>query len=179
MNRNKIALGVAILFFVGSAQAEIAAIDDEELAGFSGQSGLLVEAGFGGAANKTNILQVDWSTAGITVEAFKWEVDLEDYNSSTNLHSTELSGEIGGFIAQRILVAGQVDVVIDMVRDTLSPSNAIGFDFQRSNVDVRFSNMAFYSKQGGIGESMGAVEVLTLNIDGMDLFISGRGAANP
>ena len=179
MFRTRKAIGLLLFATSTLASADILEISDDELAKTVGQSGLMIEAGFGGAANKADITNVDWSSAGITVDAFKWEFDMENYDSLTNIHAVSGSGFGGGFIAERISIAGAVDITIDGSSDIGSSRGAIGFDFTNSNIDMRVGNMAACSGASGVGESMGAIEILTLNIDGMDLFISGNGAPNP
>src|SRR5690606_37488816 len=111
--------------------AELKAIDDATMADISGQSGLVVEVAMGsvdygkaadGTIDSSMLLQVDWSQAGITIDAFKWEVDLESYNRATNIHTGDLleaagSRVLGGVIAEGIKIAGYADIVVDGVFD--------------------------------------------------------------
>ena len=43
----------------------------------SGQSGLVIEAGFGTGPASLFAAHGAWANAGITIAAFKWEVDLQ------------------------------------------------------------------------------------------------------
>ena len=87
----------------------------------SGQSGLVIEAGFGTGPASVFAARC-LGECGISIAAFKWEVDVEAWNSTTNdvignVPAAGLAQTFGGFVAQNIQVAGSVDVTIDAVGD--------------------------------------------------------------
>ncbi len=190
---NKLALVAAIAVASSAANAELKAIDDATMADVSGQSGLVIEAGFGGPLTRTvgagaDVAAggsfADWgagnANAGITIDAFKWQVDLETFDAATNTIDPTAVGLEGGFIAQNIAIAGQVDVTIDGAEDLSDPAAPVGglyMTFADSSIDFKVGNMAFY-QVGAVGGSMGGIEILGMNIDGLSLLIRGNGAPN-
>jgi microcompartment protein CcmK/EutM len=198
---NKLVLITAISAASFGANAELKAIDDAVMADVSGQSGLVIEAGFG-SADKTDLFAVDFAGAGITIDTFKWEVDAQQWDNSTNIvDGADLAGPggavKGGFIASDIAIAGAVDVTIDAVGDgvglatalgagslpadaaALAALGGIGITFANSNIDFKVGDMGVYVASGnGIAggqlSSMGSIEILGMNIDGLDLVIHGN-----
>jgi hypothetical protein len=180
---------VAAIAVPFAAQAELKSMDDAVLADVSGQSGLVIEAGFGTGAATLFDNHGTWAGAGITIEAFKWEVDVEEFDATTNtIDSLTDHGNYAGFIAQDIAIAGSVDVVIDAVAATnitagfagdfaaTSAGGGIGISFARSFIDFRIGDMGIYVADGYNGQisSMGTLEILGMNIDGLSLIIHGN-----
>ena len=206
---NKILLVVAVAAPF-AAQAELKSIDDAAMADVSGQSGLVIEAGFG-TTGRTGYFDADWTTAGIKIDAFKWEVDVETYENSNNSAvglqnptvEAALGGAIkGGFIARDIAIAGYLDVTIDAVGDVSALGAAsvagaydgteggIGITFAGSKIDFRVGDMGVYvgdvaaTGLGGPADlaaaqisSFGGIEILGLDINGLDLVVRGNGLA--
>ncbi|MBK8971519.1 MAG: hypothetical protein IPM37_09195 [Hahellaceae bacterium] len=198
---NKILL-VAAIAAPFAAQAELKSIDDAAMSDVSGQSGLVIEAGFGqvnrGAAG---IYATDWSQAGITIEAFKWEVDTQSWNNETNIvdMAAPVAGAgtttLAGFIAKDIKIAGKVDVTIDAVADTifklvgasgaatllasdptsLQRAGGVGITFSGSDINFRVGDMGVYLAGVGQTSSFGAIEILNMNVDGLQLVVRGNG----
>jgi len=198
---NKLVL-VSAIAAAPFAQAELKAIDDATMADISGQSGLLVEVAMGsvdygkaadGTIDSAKLLQVDWSQAGITIDAFKWEVDLESYNRATNIHTGDLleaagSRVLGGVIAEGIKIAGYADIVVDGVFDdgqahggqpaSGQMGGGIAIGFENANISMRVDSIAVY-RTGADNlsvktASMGAIEILGMDVSGVDLTLSGR-----
>jgi Family of unknown function (DUF6160) len=185
---NKILLiaAVAVPF---AAQAELKSMDDAVMADVSGQSGLIIEAGFGtgpadlygahstydtAAAVQTGA----WAGAGISIDAFKWEVDGTAWNSVTNTITNPTGAALpayAGFVAQGIQVAGSVDVIIDAALDTATGVGGIGVAFDNSDINFRVDTMGVYVAGAGIRSNMGTLEIIGMNINGLDLVIHGNG----
>lgn len=180
-----------------SAKAEIQAIDDGALETVVGQSGIVIEESIG--TGPTNLFDAHglWSGAGITINAFKWEVDVQAWNSVTN--AVEISDPVdpsgtpayGGFVARDIQVAGVLDTTVDAVSDNavlaaglpsydgsnaaLAGSGGIGVSFANSNLSFRVGDVGIYLAGVGQISSIGAVEVIGMNIDGLDVVMRGNG----
>jgi hypothetical protein len=182
---------VAAIAVPFAAQAELKSIDDSAMADVSGQSGLVIEAGFGTGATTLYDNHGTWANAGIKIEAFKWEVDVEEFNATTNtINSTIDHGNYAGFIAKEIAIAGRVDVVIDAVAATTgtvtagfagdfaatSAGGGIGISFANSDIDFRVGDMGIYVADGYNGQisSMGTIEIIGMNINGLSLVIHGN-----
>ncbi|AZZ93050.1 MULTISPECIES: DUF6160 family protein [unclassified Hahella] len=179
----KLVLVSAIAAAPLAAQAELKAVDDAVLADVSGQSGLVIEAGFGSLtySDIAVIADSDWDTdAGIHIDAFKWEVDVEAWDSASNATLGASTGALGGFIAKDISINGSVDVTIDALADaaTLGTTNlgGIGITFANSDINMRVGDMGVYLNQTGLGQvnSMGAVEIIGMNLDGLELVVHGN-----
>ena|SRR5690606_65727 len=199
---NKLVL-VSAIAAAPFAQAELKAIDDATMADISGQSGLLVEVAMGSAdygqdatgaiVDQSKLLAVDWDNAGIEIAAFKWEVDLESYNRATNIHTGDAleaggSRVLGGVIAEGIKIAGYADITVDGVFDDgqahggQDPSGQVGggiaIGFEGANISMRVDSISVY-RTGADNlniktASMGAVEILGMNLKNVDLTLSGR-----
>ena len=220
-------LAVAIMTSI-SAQAELQAIDDADMAEVSGQSGIVVEAGFGtiGGIDKTaenaytakttlkdgtvveqsgtlgDFYGADWSNAGITIEAFKYIVDIEggwdqETNTGVNtrlepLQSVLTDKPLAGIIIKDIAVAGRVDITIDATADLANVvanggevaegDGGIGISFSDSDINFKMGDMGvFVEPYEGIGvtggqvSSFGGMELLGMNIDKLGLVIRGNG----
>lgn len=183
-----------------AAQAELKSIDDATMSDVSGQSGLVIEAGFG-TLNRTNIYNLDWSTAGIKIDAFKWEVDTQAWSATNNditMTDAVVAGQktLAGFIAKDIRIAGKVDVTIDAVADTATAANlagagagaatlaaagqlagagGIGITFGGSEINFRVGDMGVYLAGVGQTSSFGAIEIINMNVDGLELVVRGNG----
>ncbi len=185
------------------AQAELKAIDDAAMADISGQSGLLMEVAMGsvdygkdattGVIDQSKLLAANWDEAGITIDAFKWEVDLESYNRATNIHTgdpLEAAGSrvLGGVIAEGIKIAGYADIIVDGVFDDAQAhggqpasgqiGGGIAIGFENANISLRVDAISVY-RTGADNlniktASMGAVEILGMDVSGVDLTLSGR-----
>ena len=224
---NKLVL-VSAIVAASAANAELKSIDDAAMAEVSGQSGIVIEAGFGtisgvdataeNAYNQTvtgpagevvhngsggDFYGVDWSNAGITIEAFKWIVDIEggwdqDTNTGVNVNSGNPVPALGGFIAKDIAVAGAVDMTIDATADLANVmtnggavaegDGGIGITFANSNINFKVGDMGVFveeydlSQAGGQGtvaagqtSSFGGIELIGMNIDNLQLVIRGNG----
>ncbi|GAA3964278.1 DUF6160 family protein [Allohahella marinimesophila] len=225
---NKLVL-VSAIVAASAANAELKSIDDAAMAEVSGQSGIVIEAGFGtiagvdaAAANAytaettladgTVVTQegsagdfygVDWSNAGITIEAFKWIVDIEggwdqDTNTGVNVNSGNPVPALGGFIAKDIAVAGAVDMTIDATADLANVvanggavaegDGGIGITFANSNINFKVGDMGVFVEEydlanvGATGtvaagqvSSFGGIELIGMNIDNLQLVIRGNG----
>lgn len=101
---NKILL-VAAIAVPFAAQAELKSIDDAMMADVSGQSGLVIEAGFG-SVNATDITRVNFSNSGITIDAFKWEVDAQAWNGGNGNLTTGAAGTGGATSGQALGALG-------------------------------------------------------------------------
>lgn len=200
---NKILL-VAAIAAPFAAQAELQSIDDAAMSGVSGQSGLVIEAGFGTGA--TGLYDAHtatgWTGAGIKIDAFKWEADVQAWSASGN--NIDLASPAnptagapvtyGGFIAKDIQVAGAVDVTIDAVGDfgvlaanqaayvtgsgagsQLQGAGGIGITFSGSDIDFRVGDMGVYLAGVGQTSSFGSIEILGMKIDGLELVVRGNG----
>lgn len=177
------------------AQAELKAIDDAVLADVTGQSGLIVEVAMGsttafatralGAATITSTGLAAWDNAGIKIGAFKWEVDLGAYDPVTNIHDNDNGGGtgfIGGVIASDIRIAGSLDMTIDGVLDTtnVETGGGIAIGFENSNISMRINSLNVFGGAEDAGmallrPSMGAIEIIGMDLSNLDLTISGRG----
>ncbi len=191
----KLVLVSAIAAAPLAAQAELKAVDDAVLADVSGQSGLVIEAGFGSMTHAGDYINgVDWSNAGVTIGAFKWTVDAEEWDSTTN----DVTGNIlndaagdrvtGGFIATGISIAGSVDVTIDAVGDlsqipagNIPGAGGIGITFGGSDINFRVADMGTFvnplADAGGAGtqlNSFGGIEIIGMNVDGLELVVRGN-----
>lgn len=190
-----------------AAQAELQSIDDSVLADVTGQSGLVIEAGFGSIAGVDaatgDFYGVDWSGAGITIDAFKWIVDIEggwdqDTNSGANTPAGNPVPALAGFIAKDIAIAGAVDMTIDATADLANVlanggavaegDGGIGITFANSNINFKVGDMGVFVEEydlanaGGAGivaaqqvSSYGGIEIIGMNIDGLELVIRGNG----
>lgn len=181
------------------AQAELKAIDDAVLADVTGQSGLIIEVAMGSTdafgARQQGVLTITstgldaWDNAGIKIDAFKWEVDLGGYDSATNIHANdngrlEANGQnfVGGLIASDIRIAGSLDMTVDGVLDgsDISTGGGIAIGFENSNISMRINSLNVYGGVEGQGmamlrPSMGAIEIIGMDLSNLDLTISGRG----
>lgn len=182
------------------AQAELKAIDDAVLADVTGQSGLIIEVAMGstdafgvvqqGALTITSTGLDAWDNAGIKIDAFKWEVDLGGYDSATNIHANDNgrledgggNNYVGGLIASDIRIAGSLDMTIDGVLDAsdISTGGGIAIGFEESNISMRINSLNVYGGVEGQGmamlrPSMGAIEIIGMDLSNLDLTISGRG----
>ena len=196
----KLVLVSAIAAAPLAAQAELKAVDDAVLADVSGQSGLVIEAGFGSMTHAGDYINgVDWSNAGITIEAFKWTVDAEEWDSATN----DVTGNIlndaagdrvtGGFIAKGIAIAGAADMTIDAVGDlsqipagNIPGAGGIGITFggqgtATSVINFRVAEMGTFvdplADAGGAGtqlNSFGGIEIIGMDISGLELVVRGN-----
>ncbi|WP_416396411.1 DUF6160 family protein [Allohahella sp. A8] len=201
-NTTRLLLASALVA-ASAAQAEITALDDTGLSQVSGQSGIVIEAGFGFTngvdaeaifANGTvgDFYDVDWSQAGITIDAFKWIVDVEggwDQATNTGTNTGGSTDLFGGFIAKGIAIAGGVDITIDATADlgnvvanggaVADSDGGIGITFARSYVDFRVADMGFFMEDdAGFGaqfSSFGGVELLGARFDGLELVVRGNG----
>ena len=199
---NKILL-VAAIAAPFAAQAELKSIDDAAMSSVSGQSGLVIEAGFGTLARgAAGVYATDWTNAGITIEAFKWEVDTQSWNNTSNVidMSAPVAGAgtktLAGFIAKDIKIAGKVDVTIDAVIDQASytrlsadpaalaaavssgaaaGAGGIGITFDNSEINFRVGDMGVYLAGVGQTSSFGAIEIINMNVNGLDLVVRGNG----
>src|SRR5690606_21599829 len=97
-----------------AVMAEIQELEEAQLAEISGQSGIVIEVGIGSISGvdsaTADYYGVDWSQAGVTVQASKWLVDIEaGWDSDTNQGANTSAGNdtkwIGGSIAKDIAVA--------------------------------------------------------------------------
>ncbi|GAA3946655.1 DUF6160 family protein [Allohahella marinimesophila] len=218
----------AAIMTATSAQAELQAIDDADMAEVSGQSGIVIEAGFGSiggidrsaenayTASTTladgsvveqsgtlgDFYGADWSNAGITIEAFKYIVDIEggwdqETNTGVNtrlqpLQSVLTEKPLAGIIVKDIAVAGRMDVTIDATADLANVvanggdvaegDGGIGITFSDSDINFKMGDMGvFVEPYEGIGviggqvSSFGGVEMLGINIDNLGLVIRGNG----
>lgn len=182
------------------AQAELKAIDDAVLADVTGQSGLIIEVAMGSTdafgARQQGVLTITstgldaWDNAGIKIDAFKWEVDLGGYDSATNIHANDNgrledgggNNYVGGLIASDIRIAGSLDMTIDGVLDAsdISTGGGIAIGFEESNISMRINSLNVYGGIEGQGQamlrpSMGAIEIIGMDLSNLDLTISGRG----
>ncbi len=203
--KNRILLAAALIPMV--AQAEMQSMSDEALSGVSGQSGLVIEVGIGSLsgvdAATEDYYGVDWSNAGVTIEATKWLVDIEggwnqDSNTGANVNYGNATPVIGGSINRDIAVAGHLDVTIDATADLANVlanggavsegDGGIGITFSNSNLNLRVGDMGFFVEDinladiGGVGtvtgqqlSSMGGQEILGVNLDGLELVVRGNG----
>ncbi|OZG73488.1 hypothetical protein BTA51_10755 [Hahella sp. CCB-MM4] len=190
-----------------AAQAELKAVDDSVLADVSGQSGLVIEAGFGSVsgvdASTGDFYGVDWSGAGITIDAFKWIVDIEggwdqDSNLGVNVNAGNPVPALGGFIAKDIAIAGAVDMTIDATADLANVianggavaegDGGIGISFANSNINFKVGDMGVFVEEydlANVGQSgtvaaqqvssYGGIEIIGMNIDNLQLVIRGNG----
>ncbi|MAM87424.1 MAG: hypothetical protein CME36_08980 [unclassified Hahellaceae] len=229
---NKLVL-VSAIVAASAANAELKSIDDAAMAEVSGQSGIVIEAGFGTISGvdataenaytaKAEVRQpdgsiveveqagsagdfygVDWSNAGITIEAFKWIVDIEggwdqETNTGTNMNSGNPIPALGGFIAKDIAVAGSVDMTIDATADLANVvanggavaegDGGIGITFANSNINFKVGDMGVFVEEydlanvgasgvvaAGQVSSFGGIELIGMNIDNLQLVIRGNG----
>ena len=203
---NKILL-VAAIAVPFAAQAELKSIDDSMMADVSGQSGLVIEAGFGTIAGVDvatgDYYGVDWTNAGITIDAFKWIIDIEggwdqDSNTGVNVNAGNPVPALAGFIAKDIAIAGSVDVTIDATADLANVvanggavaegDGGIGITFANSNINFKVGDMGVFVEEynlANIGQagvvaaqqtsSFGGIEILGMNIDGLELVVRGNG----
>ncbi|WP_416398195.1 DUF6160 family protein [Allohahella sp. A8] len=225
---NKLVL-VSAIVAASAANAELKSIDDAAMAEVSGQSGIVIEAGFGtiGGVDATaanaytatttdvngnavvqegslgDFYGVDWSNAGITIEAFKWIVDIEggwdqDTNTGVNVNSGNPVPALGGFIAKDIAVAGMVDMTIDATADLTNVvmnggavaegDGGIGITFANSDINFKVGDMGVFVEeydlanigqqgvvQAGQVSSFGGIELIGMNIDKLQLVIRGNG----
>lgn len=170
------------------SNAELSEIDDKTMADVSGQSGLILEVNAGsaalsaGAAGDTSLgadVSTDYSNAGLTIESQKWIVDVETYDSTTNIHDPSTSaGTTGGMITQNISVAGTADITIDAVEDLSVPTGGLAVRFANTDLNIKVGNSAFFSNNT-LSESMGGTELNGINVDGVQLVLRGSGLANP
>jgi len=135
-----------------------------------------------------------WDNAGIKIEAFKWEVDLGAYDPESNRHGVLQAdgtmvddngggtGYVGGLIASDIRIAGSLDMTIDGVLDTanIETGGGIAIGFENSNISMRINSLNVFggaegSGAGMIRPSMGAIEIIGMDLSNLDLTISGRG----
>ena len=180
-----------------AAHAELKSIDDAMMSDVSGQSGLVIEAGFGTGPASVFAAHGAWANAGISIAAFKWEVDVEAWNSTTNdvIGNVPAAGPgtqtFGGFVAQNIQIAGAVDVTIDAVGDAsvlganlgayasdptaLQGAGGIGITFANSDINFRVGDMGTYLAGVGETSSFGAIEIIGMNINGLELVVRGNG----
>ncbi|WP_344805764.1 DUF6160 family protein [Allohahella marinimesophila] len=202
---NRLLLAASLLAAT-AVQAEITALGDAGLGQVSGQSGIVIEAGFGttfGVDPTTtydngtigDFYGVDWSQAGITIDAFKWMVDIEGgwdqaTNTGANTRNELYPGAIGGFIAKGIAIAGNVDITLDATADLANvvanggavsdTDGGIGITFADSFVDFRVADMGFFIEDydgsgGGQLSSFGGMELLGVQFDGLELVVRGNG----
>lgn len=191
------------------AQAELKPIGDTDMAEVTGQSGLVIEAGFGSIAgvdaSAGDFYGVDWSGAGVTIDAFKWILDIEggwDQDSNRGVNErfflqAILPDAYAGVIAKDIAFAGAVDVTIDATADlsnvvanggaVAEGDGGIGVTFANSDINMKVGDMGIFVEEytilGGIllnvqeqqSSSFGGVEVLGMNIDGLELVVRGTG----
>ncbi|MAM87426.1 MAG: hypothetical protein CME36_08990 [unclassified Hahellaceae] len=189
------------------AFAEIQALEDTQLAGITGQSGIVLEIGIGSIsgvdASVDDFYGVDWSEAGVTIDAQKWLVDIEGgWNSDTNLGANTSYGNaekwVGGAISKNIAVAGTLDITLDATADlenvvanggnVADSDGGIGLTFTRSELNFKTGDMGFFVEsfdlssvgaagtvEGGMLSSLGGAELLTLNIDGLNVVVRGNG----
>ncbi|MBK8972946.1 MAG: hypothetical protein IPM37_17000 [Hahellaceae bacterium] len=79
---------VSALLSSTAVQADIVSLTEDSMDTISGQSGLVIEVGMGslGGVNQAtqDYYHLDWSNAGIKIDAFKWIVDMGRWNSATN-----------------------------------------------------------------------------------------------
>ncbi|WP_020409137.1 DUF6160 family protein [Hahella ganghwensis] len=189
-----------------TAQAELKSIDDTTLADVTGQSGLVIEAGFGSIsgvdAATGDFYGIDWSGAGITIDAFKWIVDIEggwdqDTNEGVNTRLLPLQDSLvetpyAGFLAEDISIAGSVDMTIDATADLANVignggavsegDGGIGITFANSDIHFRVGNLGVFVEDynglqidGQQVSSFGGVELIGMNIDGLSLVVRGNG----
>lgn len=174
---NKVLL-VAAIAVPFAAQAELKSIDDAMMSEVSGQSGLIIEAGFGTGPAGLYEAHGEWTGAGITIDAFKWEVDAHAWDSANNTVDLLDGAPIAfaGFVAQDIAIAGSVDVIIDAALDGAAGVGGIGISFVNSDINFRIGSMGVYvAGTGAMASSMGTLEIIGMNIDGLDLVIHGNG----
>ncbi|WP_369602302.1 DUF6160 family protein [Hahella sp. SMD15-11] len=180
----KLVLVTAIAAAPLAANAELKAVDDATLEAATGQSGLLVEVALGTTTG--DALNRDYTNAGVTIEAFKWTVDLETYDSATNVVTLGTgapagltSGQpVGGFVATDIAIAGNVDVAIDGAVDgsghggiaMVLNTGAAGLDFKVGDMGV-FGNAGSGNVQAS---SMGGIEMAGIHLKDVSMVISGR-----
>jgi len=187
------------------AQADLKPMDDAALAEMTGQSGLLIEIAMGtteafgrgqvGALTTTSLGLDAWEKAGIWIDAFKWEVDLGAYDPETNRHGYDDNGTwtddngfyeaepfLGGVIASDIRIAGSLDMTIDGVFDptNVASGGGIAIGFEKSNINMRINSLNVYggaitSPMAALRPSMGAIEIVGMDLRDLDLTISGRG----
>lgn len=188
------------------AMAELQPIEDSQMADVSGQSGLVIEAGFGSIsgvdAATGDFYGVDWSAAGITIDAFKWIVDIEggwdqDTNTGVNEKILPLQASLtetpyAGFIAKNIAIAGQVDMTIDATADLANVlanggtvaegDGGIGITFANSDINFRIGDMGVFVEPylglniaGQQVSSFGGIEIIGMNVDGLELVVRGNG----
>ncbi|GAA3964261.1 DUF6160 family protein [Allohahella marinimesophila] len=191
-----------------SAFAEIQELEEAQLADITGQSGIVLEIGIGSIsgvdASVGDFYGVDWSEAGVTIEAQKWLVDIEGgWDSDTNLGANTSYGNgekwIGGAISKDIAVAGSLDITLDATADldnvvanggnVAEGDGGIGLTFARSELNFKTGDMGFFVEgfdlssvpggsgtvEGGMLSSLGGTELLKLNIDGLDVVVRGNG----
>ena len=184
----KLVLVTAIAAAPLAANAELKAVDDATLEAATGQSGLLVEVNLGSTTG--DALNRDYTNAGVTIDAFKWNVDLQAYDSTTNVVTLGTAGAAptGGFVAQNIAVAGAVDVNIDGVVDggtghggiamvLDNSADARGLDFKVGSMDVfaiSGSGNVTSSQAAGADTSMGGIEMTGIHLNNVSMVISGR-----
>lgn len=180
-----------------SSYAEIQAIDDGALETVVGQSGLVIELSVGTGPASVFEAHGRWDNAGYTMDTFKWEVDIQAWDSTTNDISmgdpADASGTpvYGGVYARDSQVAGQVDVTVDAVGDSaaitagiagydganaaLAGAGGIGITFTNSDLSFRVGDFGVYLAGVGQISSMGAMEVIGMNIDGLEVVLRGNG----
>ena len=206
--RSLLAAFAATAVISPAAFAEIQALEEAELAEISGQSGIVLEIGIGSIsgvdAATGDFYGVDWSEAGVTIEASKWLVDIEGgWDSDTNLGANTSYGNetkwIGGSIAKEIAVAGTIDITLDATADLENvianggnvavSDGGIGLTFARSELNFKTGDMGFFVEgydlssvaggagavEGGMLSSLGGTELLKVNIDGLDVVLRGNG----